>query len=161
MIVLHSSALEILTPEKEARIRSMYLKKLRIALTISSILLSSSGLSMDAALNPSCLKPNQSGLKSLIQWIVADELTTTEKCIQLINYQSRKREADNDYFRQSGTDQHFRQKRAKIENSFDATGSITYRNLSTTKNSSSVGITRDQNKRSGIFTTISGADIPK
>ena len=55
---------------------------------------------MDAALNRSCQKPNQSTLKSLIQQIVTDELTTTEKCAQSLHDQSRKREIDNNYFNQ-------------------------------------------------------------
>ena len=116
---------------------------------------------MDAALNRSCQKPNQSTLKSLIQQIVTDELTTTEKCAQSLHDQSRKREIDNNYFNQLVTDQDFRQKRAKIENSVDVADSIIYRNLSTEKSSPSIGITRDLNKKSGTFTTIRGVDTPK
>ncbi|MDA8631878.1 hypothetical protein N9L29_04185 [Litoricolaceae bacterium] len=116
---------------------------------------------MDTALNLSCQKINQSTLKSLIQGIFADEPTTTAKCFQLINDQSRKREIDNDYFSQSSTDQNFRQKRAEIGNSVDASDSILYRNLSTEKKSSDVGITKDLTKKSGIFTTIRGDDTSK
>ena len=143
------------------RIPSMYFKKLRLTLTISIIFFSSNSLSMDAARNPSCQKPNQSALKSLIQRIVSDEPTITEKCTQSINDRSRKREIDHNYFSQSVTDQDFRQKRAKIGNSIDATDSIIYRNLSTEKNSSSMGITSDLNKKSGTFTTIHGTETPK
>ena len=136
----------------------MGLRELRLALTISSILLSSNSLSMDTALNLSCQKTNQSTLKSLIQGIFVDEVTTTEKCFQLINDQSRKRVIDNDYFSQSSMDQDFRQKRAKIGNSVDASDSILYRNLSTEKKSSNIGITKDLTKKSGIFTTIHGGN---
>ena len=143
------------------RVPSMYFKKLRLTVAISIIFFSSNSLSMDAAPNPSCQKPNQSTLKSLLQWIVSDELTITEKCTRSINDRTRKREIDHDYFGQSVTDQDFRQKRAKIGNSIDSTDSIIYRNLSTEKNSSSMGITTDLNKKSGTFTTIHGTETPK
>ena len=137
---------------------SMDLKELRLALTISGILLSNYSLSMDTAVNPSCQKTNQSTLKSLIQGIFVDEPTITEKCFQLINDQSRKQVIDNDYFSQSSMDHYFRQKRAKVGNSVDASDSILYRNLSTEKKSSNMGITKDLVKTSGIFTTIHGND---